>query len=467
MLNWGRCQASLPAVTAPRINAIDSAKMKLASPALLLSFLLFPSNLGAEAPGLPEFNPTPVSSGPILVFRQPKRRPHELALYLFDPATHEKPQVIWQDRYHPNPELLRRLSAREILIEFQNQLQLVDLPTGKVTPLLKGTEQNKLVATEGKTIYFFRRLLPETVKDMGISLATGKGDKTVVEKYFRPRDVLFRDEGGTEGGAKNVSPVVIEHLLEVTNDGFFVITADNPQKVARMSRDGTLTEICPFDFRWVAKMSTHAFSPKGEYLALAVLTLDQDFHEERTLIVCDLKANKVCFSDPEVPLGPNMFSGRSNFLELTWRTNEILQYGGPFANAWAEIGKKGMEIRFADVEKQVRLGKEASSKLPAITLEEEPERTKLGQFELKFREVYYPGEKTPVASGLDEEGVGVRDLAVDTQGEWAAYSELKDDQIYLIDGKNRTKKAIHSGWAHDFEWLEFVTPSVAPKADEQ
>ena len=32
--------------------------------------------------------------------------------------------------------------------------------------------------------------------------------------------------------------------------------------------------------------------------------------------------------------------------------------------------------------------------------------------------------------------------------------QLKDDQIYLIDGKNRTKKAIHSGWAHDFEWLE-------------
>ena len=203
-------------------------------------------------------------------------------------------------------------------------------------------------------------------------------------------------------------------------------------------------------------MTTHAFSPKGDYLALAILTAEQDFHEERTLIVCDLKKNKVCFSDPNVPLGPNMFSGRSNFLDLTWRTDEILQYCGPFANAWAEVGKKGIEIRFANVEKQVPLDKEAESKLPAISLEEEPELTKLGRFELKFREVYYPGEKIPIASGLDEEGVGVRDLDVDSKGQWAAYSERKDDQVYLIDGKNRTKKAIHSGWAHDFEWLEVV-----------
>ena len=129
---------------------------------------------------------------------------------------------------------------------------------------------------------------------------------------------------------KLISPIAIEHLLKVTADGFFVITADKPQKVARISPDGTLTEICPFDSRWVAEMTTHAFSPKGDDLALAILTAKQDFHEEHTLVVCDLKTNKVIFSDANVPLGPNMFSGRSNFLDLTWRTDEILQYCGPF-----------------------------------------------------------------------------------------------------------------------------------------
>lgn len=428
--------------------------MKLISPALLIGILLLPADLRSEDPVLPRFNPTPVSNGPVLVFMQPKRNSNELAIYLFDPATHKEPQVIWQDHYHPNPRPLKRLSAREILIEFQDQLRLVDLPTGVVTPLLEGTAQNNLVATEGKTIYFFKRLLPKTRKDIGISLTSGKDGKTVVKKYFQPRDVLFRYQVNPDGGASKVSPIAIEHLLEVTADGFFVITADKPQKVARMGRDGTLTEICPYDSRWVAKMTTHAFSPKGDYLALAVLTLEQDFHEERTLIVCDLKTNKVIFSDSNVPLGPNMFSGRSNFLDLTWRTDEILQYCGPFTNLWAEVGKKGMETRFADVAKQVRLSKEASSKLPAINLEEEPELTKLGQFELKFREVYYPGEKIPIASGLDKDGVGVRDLDVDTKGQWAAYSELKDDRVYLVDGKNRTKKAIHPGWAHGFKWLE-------------
>ena len=226
-------------VTAPQGSATGLGDMNLVLSALLSGILLLPAALHAEAPALPKFNPTPVSDGPILVFRQPKRSSNELALYLFDPATHEKPQVIWQNRYHPNPRPLKRLTTREILIEYQHQLQLVDLPTAVVTPLLEGTEQNKLVATEGKTIYFLKRLLPETIKDMGISLTTGKEDKTVVEKYFRPRDVLFRYEVGTESGAKKVSPIVIEHLLDVNDDGFFVITADKPQKLARIGRDGS------------------------------------------------------------------------------------------------------------------------------------------------------------------------------------------------------------------------------------
>ena len=427
--------------------------MNVATTALVLGIFSLLRNLHAEGPAFPKFHPTPVGDGPVLIFKQPKQKSNELALYLFDPAIHESPQVLWQDRYHPNPDPLERLSDRLILIEFQDRLGLVDLPTGLVTPLLAGEEQNQLVATENKSIYFFQRTIPQTVKDLGIGLTRSKDQKTIVEKYFRPRDLLFRHEVGAGDVAKNVSPVVIEHLLQVTADGFLVITADQPQKVATIHRDGSLTAICDFNSQWVALMTTHAFSPKGDYLSLAVLGLEQDFHEERTLIVCDLKNNKVTFTEPDVPLGPCLFSGRSNFLEMTWRTDHIIQYSGPFSFAGSEEAKP----RFADIAKQTRLDTATVSKLPSITLKEEPEREQKGKFELKFGEVYYPGEKTPIASVLDEDEVGVRDLAVDTKGQWAAFSERRDDQVYFVDGMNRTRKAIHPGWAHDFMWLEVET----------
>ena len=444
-------------------SATGFVAMNLMSPALLLGLLTLPAILLAEEPVLPKFNPTPVSNGPALMFKQPKRNSSELALYLFDPIVHEKPHLLWQDRYHPNPRELKRLSTKEVLFEFQDQLRIVDLPSGEVTPLLPGKEQNKLVAIEEKTIYFFKRLTTKTRKDLGTKLTSGKNDKTVVEKYFRPRDVLFRYDLSAEGGAKIVSPVVIEHLLEVTKEEFFVITADQPQKVARISREGKLTEICSFDSQWVAKMTTHAISPKGDYLALAVLGLEQDFHEERTLLVCDLKKNKVCYSDPDVPLGPSFFSGRSNFLDLTWRTDEILQYGSPFWQILQvvndELEKLNQEkekslSRFANVKTQLRLNKEDQAKLPEVILEDEPKRKRLGQFDLEFGEVYFSGKQDPIASILDKHGVAVRDLAVDLQGRWGAFIERQDDQVYLIDGARRNKKAIHSGWAHDLKWLE-------------
>jgi hypothetical protein len=197
-------------------------------------------------------------------------------------------------------------------------------------------------------------------------------------------------------------------------------------------------------------MTTHAFSPKGHHLALAVLHREQDFHRERTLVVCDLKANKAGFTERDVPLGPCFFSGRSNFLDLNWRTDEILEYGGPFSNMGTEAEKN----RFADVVKQERLDDAGASTLPPAHRQEEPERRNLGQFELTFGEVYFPGEKTPIGSVLDEDGVGVRDLAIDSVGNWAAYSERKDDQVYVIDGARREKNAIHSGWVHDLEWFE-------------
>jgi hypothetical protein len=163
--------------------------MNLVFATLLLGVFLFSASLRGDGLSLLKFNPTPVGKGPALVFKQPKRDSDELALYLFDPAMHEKPQVIWQDRYHPNPRPLKRLSAEVMLIEFQNQLHLVDLPTGAVTTLLPGKEQNKLVVTEGKKNNFVKRIVLGT--SGGLRLTSGKGGKTVGEPFLRHVSFLY------------------------------------------------------------------------------------------------------------------------------------------------------------------------------------------------------------------------------------------------------------------------------------
>lgn len=61
-------------------------------------------------------------------------------------------------------------------------------------------------------------------------------------------------------------------------------------------------------------------------------------------MVWDLKRNKLCYSDPDVPLGPNLFSGRSNFLELSWLADDLLQYGGPFSSLDMEGEKSQLKI---------------------------------------------------------------------------------------------------------------------------
>ena len=61
--------------------------------------------------------------------------------------------------------------------------------------------------------------------------------------------------------------------------------------------------------------------------------------------------------------------------------------------------------------------------------------------------VYFPGDKKPIADVLRDDRVAVRDLAVSPDGKWAAYSDPRDDNVYLIDGANKKKTLLMRGWA--------------------
>jgi hypothetical protein len=414
--------------------------------ALLITLFLAPI-LDAKKPEL-QVAPVKLSANPALFFKSSNCQSGTSVLYVFDPAQHQKPHAIWSGG-RPIPVLLQRVTTQELLMVFRNHLHLVNMAAGTVTPLLDADDHTRLIAVEGKTIFFLRQTVPDN--HLGsVNLKTGKDKKTVVEDYHRGRDFLYRHDIGQPGAIKQVSPLVVEKFLAVEESGFWVITADQCRTVARIGRDGTVTEIIPYDPEWLADLTTHSFSPKREYLALAVLHRDQDFHSERTMVVCDLKAKKVCFTDRNIPLGPDLFSGRAMFLGMVWRGPTIVGYGGPFALISTVEAEKDL---FADVKSGRRLDKAAAATFKPVEFEEIPKRERRGSLELAFGQVFFPGEDKPIASVLDDRGVGVRDIDTSADGKWSAYSDPKNNRTYLIDGEAKKKTLIMSGPSHDFQWL--------------
>ena len=380
-----------------------------------------------------------MGEGPILLFKQPKQDSKHLALYLFDPTKHKAPQLLWQDDYHPNPSPIRRISSRLLLLEFKSQLHLLDIPTGRLTALLPETDDmQELVSVEPEAIFMLRNTVETRA---GYKLKTGQDGKTLVKEYPEPRKLLYRFGLGAKQDAQQVSAVHIQKVLEITEDGFLVITDEPSSSVAVIGRDGTIKKIATFDSSWVAVATTHLLSPDRNHLALGILTLEQDFHQERSLMVYDLGKKALKFQDANVPLGPNLFRGRSMFLDLRWEDESQLRYGGPFSNSARLV--------------EVRKGKMSERELQGVFQPnvKAPEREKRGYFDLAFGEVYYTGTNFPAGSVLDESGVSVRGLAVDATGNWAAYCG-QNDALYLIDGKKRQKRVLHLGWAHDLIWMD-------------
>lgn len=428
-------------------------RFRLSRAALLCLSLVIPGLLPAQTPERLEFNPAKPGPGPILFFFRPedahgtpsqRARPRMETLYMVDPAGFKQPQMLWRGDI-PRPLIGERVTKDQLLIDYKDGMHLVDLSTGAVTPLLAGKDGTRFIEAEGGTIYFTRNTVPDPLR--GYDLETGENGKTVVKNYSRDRNLIYRYELGEAAEAQQVSSIYVEKLLAVDKDGFWVITADEPQQILRISRRGAATAIGDFDSQWVACATTHEFSPDRRYLALGVLHRQQDFHEERTLVICDLKDNRAVFTDADIPLGPNLFSGRSMFLDLSWRSPIILACGGPFASLEIEGG----ETRFVDASRRARLD-EAASNFPPPVSEEPPARTRTGLLEVAHGEIYFPGTSKPIASALDERNTQVTDMDTSADGHWGAYCDPTTDAVYLIDGAKREKIKLLNGWSYGVVW---------------
>src|SRR5213075_637557 len=94
--------------------------------------------------------------------------------------------------------------------------------------------------------------------------------------------------------------MLIERVLGIEKDSFWVITAGANRKLCKISKTGRREEIVGMDEHWVAPEIHYSFSPGGKHLALSALHDQHDFHKERELVVIDLQRKRVVISKERI-----------------------------------------------------------------------------------------------------------------------------------------------------------------------
>ncbi len=361
-------------------------------------------------------------------------------MYLCDPAAGDKAVPVWRGNV-PLVVPLHRLTRDLTVIKSASDCYLWDMAKGLATPLWSGEDQTSLLKVEGGKIFFLRRLRPDPIS--GMKLKSGKNGKTVAEDWFRPRDKVCTLTPGDKAGAVELAVPALEHFVETGPAGIWAVTADEPRKLCFIANDGTVTEIIPFDRHWVASETHPVFSPARDYLALSVLHDEQDFHSERELIVVDVKRKVVTHVSHDVSI--DNWGAYPSPIKMTWLDATHLLFGdgknGQVLDAPSAVLSAPTEVQRKAV---------APSQVPA------PARERKGLFDSAFGKIWFAGDKELAGSVLDKDGVGVRDMEISKDGKWAAFCDPDSDEVFLLDGANRRKQRLVSGWAYGIKWLPAV-----------
>lgn len=417
----------------------------------VFAFLCALATVHAGAP-LEGFSPVNVGEGPLVFFIHPEDEsgrstisgPRTEVLYVCDVAADTKAVPVWRGEV-PVVVPVQRLTRNLTVIERSREYYLWDMAKGSATPLWPGQNQTSFLKAEGGKIFFLRRLLPDPIN--GMKVGRGKDGKTVAESWFRARDKVCTLIPGDEAGAVELDAPVLEHIVETDSAGIWAVTADEPRKLCLISNDGTVTDIIPFDRHWVASETHAVFSPARDYLAMSVLHDEQDFSREKELIVVDVKRKAVSHVSHNVSLG--IWFGYPAPIEMTWVDETHLLFGN----------------HLLEKEKNVQVLDAPSGKLSALTevqrkaaaLSHGPTtRERNGLFDSEFGKIWFAGDKEPAGSVLDEKGSSVRDLKISKDGNWAAFCDLDSNEVFLLDGANRRKRRLASGWTFQINWLPAV-----------
>lgn len=396
------------------------------------------------------FFPVKVGEGPLVCFIDPEDESgHSVSggtrtevMYLCEPAAGTKAVVVWRGT-SPLVEPLHRLTRNLTVIRRPSECYLWDMAKGSATPLWSGDNQTVFLKAEGEKIFFLRRLRADPIR--GIKLKSGKNGKLIAESWFRARDKVCTITPGDKAGAVELAAPVLEHIVETGPSGIWAVTADEPRMLCRISSDGTVTDIVPFDRHWVARETYPLFSPTRDFLALSVLHDEQNFDSERELIVVDVKRRAVCHVSHNVSVDKGWSYPQP--IGMTWVDGKHLLFG-------YLIFRNGTNDQVLDLlsgDLSVPTEEQRKAAFP-----EGPIRQRRGLFESEFGKIWFVGDKEPAGSVLDKQGSGVRDMEISKDGRWAAFCDPDSDEVFLLDGTHRQKHRLLSGWTYGIRWLAGV-----------
>lgn len=396
------------------------------------------------------FHPVDVGEGPLLLFYRPESangdpysNPNDRVdtLYVFDPASPKKPQLVWRGEAPPFARPVALVQKQTVVFELDDRIFLLDLKTGKTTNLRETKNQVEVVSVEHGKVYFVEH--QERQKSFGFKLGTGDDDKTVVEDYFRPRDVLYVCNTTKPSRAKKLADLKIEKILLEDDKHFWAVTfasTGRGRKICKISKSGGGEVVAPFPNGWVASLANIKLSPKKKYLAVASIHEKHDFHTERELIVVGLNKKEIVLSKSALK-NKIRFGCCNTNIGLDWPNDNVLFFDGALGFAFDIT--TGEKATVAQVEA-----------LRAATYSSDiKEKERIGFFDLSHGEAFLKGEEKPIASVLDESGAMVRDLVIDEKGLWVAFASVKNSELFLVDGQTQKKNSVTTGWTYDLQWL--------------
>jgi hypothetical protein len=387
------------------------------------------------------------SGGPLLSFVRPENRHdkpvggdqgdrHE-NVYLWSAGDAKPPQRLMRCD-GPLPDFLHRISRQDVLIRYDDRLQILNLKVGKMQRLLKGEELSDLVRVDGDDIYLLKHSMSR--KSFGYQLKTLNG-KTVLDVWHRPKDRLCAFTAGEFPKIVEFAEPLIEAVLRHDEAGFWVVTSETQPRLLHLSKQGAITDTLPWQSDWAACEAKFSLSPDAKYIALSILRTDQDFHRSRDLVVmsCDKKAIIHTVRDFDVAL-PLHFSSTPS-LQLVWADKRILRFGSDYKPKWQVLDVETLAVTKSD---QTPAEPQQSPKL----------RTVVGRFETTHGKVWFGKDTAVAASVLDAKGHWVSScLEFSPDSAWAALASPELDGVVVLDGENRSRRKLIEGWCYDLHWL--------------
>ena len=208
-------------------------------------------------------------------------------------------------------------------------LFFLHLGRGKTGFLLKD-RRTALVKADERSIVFL-----EVEREAGwpagwAEYKLGEGDKETEDAAVisgpEPRYRLRVQDADPAATSRVLWDAAIERVLEIRDDGLWVITAKPSPAIWRLSPNGKeRLKIVGLEEKWVPSLLSHRFSPNGKKLALGVAKKNR-FFKTRDLVVVDVRKRKVILELKNIPVQVHPFSSFSPWLAMVWLDDERILF---------------------------------------------------------------------------------------------------------------------------------------------